>query len=138
MTAIRPTTAAPALRVAAKAAPAAQAASKAAPAKMAADSLQVTKTQAAKPAAATVKTQVEGMPLWKKAAIGVGTVAVAGALGYAGAMVGGLGTAVIAEKLVSGASAIVGAGLWGGLIFGAGGLIGGGLLGNKWMNKLFN
>lgn len=137
MTAIRQTTAAPALRVA-KATSATKAAPKAAPAKMASDSLQVTRTQAAKPAAATVKTQVEGMPLWKKAAVGVGTVAVAGALGYAGALVGGLGTAVIAEKLISGASAIVGAGLWGGLIFGAGGLIGGGLLGNKWMNKLLN
>ncbi|MFP5502341.1 MAG: hypothetical protein ACLGIN_07610 [Candidatus Sericytochromatia bacterium] len=138
MTAIRSTTAAPALRVAAKAAAPAKTAAKAAPSKMASDSLHVTRTQAAKPAAAPAKAEEKGMPLWKKAAIGVGTVAVAGAIGYGGAIVGGLGTAIIAEKFISGASAIVGAGFWGGLIGGAGGLIGGGLLGNKWMNKLFN
>lgn len=137
MTTVR--SAAPALRVAPKASAAnsAAAAPAAKPAAIAGDSLQVRKAapvSAAKPAEAPEKVN----PWVRKLAVGVGTVAVAGALGALGGVTGGFGVAIIAEKfLVSEAAHIVGAGLWGALIVGGGGLVGGGLLGNKWMNKLF-
>lgn len=136
MTTIR--SAAPALRVSPKA-PAANNAPAAAakPAARAGDTLQV--TQAAKPIASTPASMPEKVNPWvRKLAVGLGTVAVAGALGALGGVTGGFGVAIVAEKFfVSEAAHIVGAGLWGALIAGGGGLVGGGLLGNKWMNKLF-